>query len=130
MPLHRLPLHGQDRIEKDQARVVRLHDVAERVQGEARPGPIEFASGQVDTDGREHATAHHQGPENRQRSGVPAAGGRRHSAAFLANAKSLCVYAAEAWCTLRHTRLHSTNPVDMDKASTTTAACGASVHKV
>jgi sulfur-carrier protein len=36
MPLHRLPLHGQDRVEKDQACVVRLHDVAESIQGEAR----------------------------------------------------------------------------------------------
>src|SRR5262249_61215199 len=124
MPLPRLPLHGQDRIEKDQARVVRLHDVAERIQGEARPGPIEFAPGQVDTDGREHDTAHHQAPEQRQRSGVPTAGGRRHSAAFLANDKSRCVYAAEAWCTLRHTRLHRTNPVVMDTPSTTTVESG------
>src|SRR5215813_10105153 len=129
MPLHRLPIHSQDRIEKDQARVVRLHDVAESIQGEARPGPIEFAPGQVHTDGREHATAHHQAPENRQRSGVPAVCGRRHSDAFLANEKSLCVYAAEAWCTLRHTRLHSTNPVVMDKLSTTTVESGAIAHK-
>src|SRR5262245_26630040 len=125
MPLHRLPLHGQDRIEKDQGRVVCLHHMAESIQGEACPGPTEFAPGQVDTDGGEHATAHHQTPENRQRSGVPAACGRRHSDAFLANAKSLCVYAAEAWCTLRHTRLHSTNPAGMDTPSTTTAESGA-----
>src|SRR5262249_35116398 len=93
MPLHRLPIHSQDRVEKDQVRVVRLHDVAESIQGEACPGPTEFAPGQVDTDGREHATAHHQAPENHQRSGVPAACGRRQSDAFLANDKSLCVYA-------------------------------------
>jgi hypothetical protein len=110
MPLHRLPLHGQDRVEKDQARVVRLHDVAESIQGEACPGPIEFAPGQVDTDGGEHTTAHHQAPENRQRSGVPAACGRRHRDAFHANETSLCVYAAEALCTLRHTRAPQHQP--------------------
>src|SRR6266849_5150696 len=102
MPLHRLPIHSQDRVEKDQARGVRLHDVAESIQGEAGPGPIEFTPGQVDTDGGEHATANHQAPENRQRSGVTAACGKRHRDAFLANEKSLYVYAAEALRTLRH----------------------------
>src|SRR5689334_23378125 len=114
MPLHRLPIYCQDRVEKDQARGVRLHDLAESIQGEARPRPIEFTPGQVDADGGEHTTAHHQAPENRQRSGIPAACGRLHSDAFLANEKSLYVYTAEALCTLRHTRAppHATMVMD------------------
>jgi hypothetical protein len=110
MPLHRLPLDGQDLVKKDQARVVRLHDLAKSIKGEAGPRPIEFTPGQVDTDGSEHATAKHQAPENRRRAGAHTAGGRRHSDAFLANDKSLCVYAADALCTLRHMRAPQHQP--------------------
>src|SRR5215471_5537515 len=82
VPLHWLPIHGLDLVEKHQTGVMRLHDVAESIKGKTRPRPVAFAQGQVDTDRRKRATHNHETPEHYQRPGVPAACVRLHGASF------------------------------------------------
>src|SRR5215510_3722360 len=119
--------------EKDQARVVRLHDLAARMQGETCPTAERVRA----RPGRHRRRcAHHSPPLSFRKPQTASARvflrqvGGAIVWPFLPMTRHGACMPPRRWARCDTRGLHSPNPVGMDQPSTTTGACGASVHKV
>ena len=118
---------------KTRARVVRLHDLAERMQGETRPTAERV---RARPGGHRRRCAHHSPPLSFRKPQTASARvflrqvGGAIVWPFLPMTRHGACMPPRRWARCDTRGLHSPNPVGMDQPSTTTGACGASVHKV